>query len=438
MTKIKILINIFLFLWINCLAISQTPQWRVAKGTENIAIDAMDICRSSPDTLYAFGDRQDTGMYPGMFLRSINRGETWDSIKIKASLVYSLVIDPKNSETFFISEEHPYSNLYDYVKKSYDSGEHWTTLIYGCCFRTPVIEIDPVNTQIVYIITGFGRLNRSTNGGQTWKYDSLGFDYPKSLSVSPANDSIIYLAGNVVLRSTDLGSTWEQLPFLSYPSVVRAHPQNPNIVYAAVSGIGMYKSTDRGFTWIEKTNGLNNKGIEIFVINPESPDEIYLGLSSGKSEDKLIYKTTDGGETWFEFSEGLPSPGHIGTIVIDTIHDRVHITVWAAQYGIYIHDYYTNVSENPRMIPKSYSLEQNYPNPFNPQTTIYYAIAEENRVKLTVMNILGQEVKLLVDEYQNAGFKSVTFNAGDLPSGIYFYRLQAGIFNSVNKMVLAR
>jgi hypothetical protein len=94
--------------------------------------------------------------------------------------------------------------------------------------------------------------------------------------------------------------------------------------------------------------------------------------------------------------------------------------------------------ENVVAIPTVTELKGNYPNPFNPQTTIYYAIAEDNRVILTMTNILGQEIKLLVDEYQNAGYKSFIFDAGDLPSGIFFYRLQAGKFNSVKKMILAR
>ncbi len=95
-------------------------------------------------------------------------------------------------------------------------------------------------------------------------------------------------------------------------------------------------------------------------------------------------------------------------------------------------------SETNVAIPTSTGLQGNYPNPFNPQTTIYYAIAEDNRVRLTVTNILGQEVKLLVDEYQNAGYKSVTFDAGNLPSGIYYYRLQTGEYTAIKKMLLLK
>ncbi len=86
----------------------------------------------------------------------------------------------------------------------------------------------------------------------------------------------------------------------------------------------------------------------------------------------------------------------------------------------------------------TYSLNENYPNPFNPNTIISYTIAEPNNVKLVVHDILGREVKILVNEYQSAGLKTVNFDAGDLPSGVYFYKLTAGSFTSVKKMLLLR
>ncbi len=88
--------------------------------------------------------------------------------------------------------------------------------------------------------------------------------------------------------------------------------------------------------------------------------------------------------------------------------------------------------------PLTYSLSQNYPNPFNPETKIAYALPSEEHVRIIVYNALGQEVATLVDEIQAAGQKSVTFNANNLPSGIYTYRITSGTFSAVKKMMLVK
>ena len=85
-----------------------------------------------------------------------------------------------------------------------------------------------------------------------------------------------------------------------------------------------------------------------------------------------------------------------------------------------------------------YALFSNYPNPFNPSTTISYQLPKESFVNLAVYNSLGQEVAVLVNERQTSGKYSVKFNANNLPSGLYFYRLQSGEFYSVRKMILTK
>jgi hypothetical protein len=86
----------------------------------------------------------------------------------------------------------------------------------------------------------------------------------------------------------------------------------------------------------------------------------------------------------------------------------------------------------------SYSLEQNYPNPFNPVTKIGYVISEKTNVKVTIMNALGEEIALLANETQDQGFHQLEFNGTNLPSGIYFYSLQAGNFTETKKMMLMK
>ena len=86
----------------------------------------------------------------------------------------------------------------------------------------------------------------------------------------------------------------------------------------------------------------------------------------------------------------------------------------------------------------SYALLQNYPNPFNPVTKIQYALPTPQHVILKVFNMLGEEVRTLVNEDQGAGFQSISFDAKDLPSGVYTYQLTAGTFNDVKKMLLVK
>jgi hypothetical protein len=91
-----------------------------------------------------------------------------------------------------------------------------------------------------------------------------------------------------------------------------------------------------------------------------------------------------------------------------------------------------------QQIPLTNKLYNNYPNPFNPITTIKYDIAKNANVKITIYNILGQQVKLLVDEFKKAGSYDVKFDATNLASGVYFYRIEAGSFIEAKKMVLLK
>jgi len=91
-----------------------------------------------------------------------------------------------------------------------------------------------------------------------------------------------------------------------------------------------------------------------------------------------------------------------------------------------------------QLLPGEYRLEQNYPNPFNPLTTIHYSLPKDSEVKLAVYDVLGRETLLLVNSWQSAGYKSVQLDASELSSGIYFYRLQAGDFTDLKKMVLVK
>jgi hypothetical protein len=94
-------------------------------------------------------------------------------------------------------------------------------------------------------------------------------------------------------------------------------------------------------------------------------------------------------------------------------------------------------------VPTHYSLDQNYPNPFNPSTTLAYSLKEAGHVTVSIFNVLGQNVKTLVNEYQDAGFYTKIWDGHDdsgseVASGIYFYRIKAGDFSDIKKMVLMK
>ena len=98
----------------------------------------------------------------------------------------------------------------------------------------------------------------------------------------------------------------------------------------------------------------------------------------------------------------------------------------------------TAIDDEPSALPQDFVLLQNYPNPFNPTTTIEYVLPKSAVVQLTIYNLRGQEAVRLVDGPQTGGYHRATWNASNLASGIYFYRLQAGDFVQARKMLLLK
>jgi len=89
-------------------------------------------------------------------------------------------------------------------------------------------------------------------------------------------------------------------------------------------------------------------------------------------------------------------------------------------------------------IPTEFSLSQNYPNPFNPSTAINFGLPNASNVSLKIYNILGEQVASLVNKVMPAGYHTVTFDASKLASGMYIYRLEAGSFVQVKKMMMLK
>ena len=98
----------------------------------------------------------------------------------------------------------------------------------------------------------------------------------------------------------------------------------------------------------------------------------------------------------------------------------------------------TGIKDENETIPDKLILRQNYPNPFNPATTISYSISEPATISLKVYDILGKEIKTLVNGYQMGGKHTIVFDARNFASGVYYYKLQAGSFSHTRKMILVR
>ena len=136
----------------------------------------------------------------------------------------------------------------------------------------------------------------------------------------------------------------------------------------------------------------------------------------------------DGGDIGVTATVGQPVIG-----ITSNGNEAVQSGFW---YGL--EEVVTRVEETQETVPTEFKLVQNYPNPFNPTTTIQYSIASATHVTLRVYDMLGREVATLVDEEMQPGSYQTTFSAAELPSGLYFYRIQAADFQQVRKLTVVK
>jgi hypothetical protein len=155
----------------------------------------------------------------------------------------------------------------------------------------------------------------------------------------------------------------------------------------------------------------------IFSIDDKSLDEIELNTISMEGHEPMFVQTV--------IEDGLAN-----TVVATPEFDGLIVAL-------------SQGSENPNQMPTSFALKQNYPNPFNPQTSIAFDLPAASHVTLDILNVLGQKVKTLVSEYQEAGSHSVIWdgtsdNGSPTASGVYFYRLTADGNQAVKKMMMLK
>ncbi len=216
-------------------------------------------------------------------------------------------------------------------------------------------------------------------------------------------------------------------------------PVRTGIVLAQLKVQGLYPAFD--------PPTFENKGQEY------SSNEVYVGpgfkltIQKSGGESGVIEYTTDGEDPRViggtVSGSALSSASDVELTANYTMSIKARVlqgSTWSALHEItlFVDSIYTSLQPGEGNIPSAFALEQNYPNPFNPSTVISYEMPVNSFVTLRIYDLLGRVVEILVDERQNAGIHSVNFEAGDLPSGIYFYRLQAGSFVDVKKLMLIK
>jgi hypothetical protein len=145
------------------------------------------------------------------------------------------------------------------------------------------------------------------------------------------------------------------------------------------------------------------------------------------------------GTNWTVYTasnSGLPD-NRVRTIAVDDNND-----IWIGTnsgFAVFYPNMPVNISDNNKGgVAADYFLSQNYPNPFNPATTIVYSLPARNKVSIIVYDLLGKEVAELVNEEKPAGSYEIQFNGSRLSSGVYFYRMRAGRFISIRKLLLMK
>ena len=305
---------------------------------------------------------------------------------------------------------------------------------------------------------------RTNSSGFFWTKSEIGgtISYPKikSIDVSPhwavPPDGIAWAAGiwglsSAVFRSTDQGKTWS----VSYVSLIEDYvpvssvainTRNPDSVYIAWRNY-LYLTPDSGISWQVL---LSTRGGEIstVAVDPLHPENVFAGAwfvdDSHQSPDHAIFlHSTNGGKDWDQVD---PVP----TILLESITSiavvhksddkNTYIFVGTAGTGVWRYQYpiITGITENKNIL-KHFILYQNYPNPFNESTRISYSIPKAGFVSLKIYNLLGQEVRTLVNEFQRPGNHSLNFDTDNLSSGMYIYKIQVGNeFYNTKKMLLLR
>ncbi len=347
---------------------------------------------------------------------------------------------------------------------STNKGNSWTrTFDAGTNNNIFSIAADPSNND-VYIGTRNGVYKSTDNGinfnpsgqgsGMGWVYEIdlialNGFPLTKILAATSTG----------LFRSTNSGINWLKVSGIPQTDTVKKLVTIPSEtgekIIAGTDDGNLYISDEELFVYGLLFGFENAEIIAMMALDGISPFSYHLAASAfPKNTDALgtgMYYSYSSGTNWTEFGAGLPIPYKISAL--DGRLQGSTIKMFAGTYNntsngvtIYQKNYTVGVNTISTEVPASFSLSQNYPNPFNPKTKIKFEIQKTAYVKLVIYNSLGKEISTPVNERLNAGSYETEFDASELNSGVYFYKivsLDAGgnseyNFTETRKMILTK
>lgn len=292
--------------------------------------------------------------------------------------------------------------------------------------------------KVVYAGSYGSGILRSTNYGSTWTQFNTGLTNTNISSLTYHGTTIIAGTSTGVYISSDSGGHWTEAisgtKNMRIESLISCGPFD-----FAGTRSGVYRSSDQGKNWTIANTGITESRISAFAtfLGPNNTRTIYAGTFKGK-----IFQSKDDGNNWVLVTDLADTLMALISLETRMFAGAQSGNVWRAvisQTG-------TSVHPSNGRLPDCFQLSQNYPNPFNPSTTIRYALPSSANVKLAIYDLLGREIATLVNEKQSVGWKEVEWNArqkdggqaSKVSTGVYFYKLVAGNFVDVKKMLIVK
>lgn len=270
---------------------------------------------------------------------------------------------------------------------------------------------------------------RSTNDGTSWDLMNTNswMWQVKWIVANPELSNVYVSSENGFYRSTNNGNTWAQIS-MSGSNALKIKINSKGHLYVLDTFGEISKSTNNGNTFTVINNGLSTTYGFMQDLAFSSEDHIHLATKDG------LYVSKNEGATWLLIDQTLTSK--IVNILEFDNEDRLYAGL--INEGVYRSiSVLTNIQDKNNVI-ECFLLSNNFPNPFNPNTTIVYYLPISSEVKLKIYDVLGNEIATLVNEEKPAGTYEVNFDAGNLASGIYIYKLLAGDFIQTRKMILLK